>query len=347
MRLEAATLPKETHQEDQKIKIFKESDTEAEKVEERKEEEVSSSQRMEEEDSPLGAAPGPGPSHPMDPAPGPNPSHPMDTASSPMEQEPDSSPSIQPLVCPVPPHGAIVFRLEDGASLQYDTDVGDDFFELSINEVKSRQKELQSEVKRLAEGEAIMTKEMREAQKEGQKLALINKYKTGVLRIQLPDRHIVQGEFPPSSTPTSILKWVAPLLAQPPDPKAYLYTAPPHHKLDGDCSLLDLGLYPAALIHYSTPQTTHQHLTDLVMDSLSNSAGAQQAARDARRQALRVNRGGGIGGASSSNSGASSRCLEQQQGGTQGHQGLRPGQVASDSKASSGQKVPKWFKTGK
>ena len=40
---------------------------------------------------------------------------------------------------------------------------------------------------------------MRETQKEGKKLALLNKYKRAVVRVQLPDRHIIQAVFPPGA----------------------------------------------------------------------------------------------------------------------------------------------------
>lgn len=40
---------------------------------------------------------------------------------------------------------------------------------------------------------------MRETQKEGKKLALLNKYKRAVVRVQLPDRHVIQAVFPPGA----------------------------------------------------------------------------------------------------------------------------------------------------
>ena len=40
---------------------------------------------------------------------------------------------------------------------------------------------------------------MRETQKEGKKLALLNKYKRAVVRVQLPDRYVIQAVFPPGA----------------------------------------------------------------------------------------------------------------------------------------------------
>jgi hypothetical protein len=50
---------------------------------------------------------------------------------------------------------------------------------------------------------------MRETQKEGKKLALLNKYKRAVVRVQLPDRHVIQAVFPPGAGNTNIefIRW--------------------------------------------------------------------------------------------------------------------------------------------
>merc|ERR1712181_164040 len=111
-------------------------------------------------------------------------------------------------------------------------------------------------------------------------------YKTGMVRVRLPCRHLVQGEFPPNTTISDILDWISPLLATP-SPLAYLYTAPPHTQLDKESNLLDLGLFPAALLHLSTPSKGPQHLAENVLASLSNSVGAQQAAAESRQQSIR------------------------------------------------------------
>merc|ERR1712192_257211 len=111
-------------------------------------------------------------------------------------------------------------------------------------------------------------------------------YKTGMVRVRLPCRHLVQGEFPPNTTISDILDWISPLLASP-SPLAYLYTAPPHTRLDKESNLLDLGLFPAALLHLSTPSEGPQLLAENVLSSLSNSMGAQQAAAESRQQSIR------------------------------------------------------------
>ena len=104
--------------------------------------------------------------------------------------QPDST-QPDPVVNYVGPNNAIIFSATDvNPSYQ---DIDDDFFELSLDEVKTMYKDLKQEVKKLTEGEMLMTKQMKEAQKEGEKLSMLSKYKSCVLRIQFPSRHVVQG----------------------------------------------------------------------------------------------------------------------------------------------------------
>ena len=221
-----------------------------------------------------------------------------------LQQSSPSVPVVAPVINLIPPHGAIVFKDEDGLSAtSHVSDIGDDFFDLSIDEVKSRQRDLREEVKRLEEGGQLLTKELREQRQESEKLGVLARYKTGMVRVRLPCRHLVQGEFPPNTTISDILDWISPLLATPLSPPAYLYTAPPHTRLDKDSNLLDLGLFPAALLHLSTPSPGPQHLAEHVLSryfflwlvfffkfhlcSLSNGVGAQQAAAKSRQQSIR------------------------------------------------------------
>lgn len=262
--------------------------------------------------------------------------------------QPDSTQlSDDAIVIPVGPNGAIVFSsLEDSPQYQ---DLGDDFFELSIDEVKSMYKEMKQEVKRLTDGNMLMTKEMREAEKEGEKLSLLSRYKTCILRIQFPSRHVVQGVFLPDTTISEVIEWLAPLLFSSSTP-CELYTAPPRTVLSPSATLLDLGLFPASLVHFSSLVTVNnpQYLNDESLSNLSNTSGANKAASDARRSAARSVQG--------------SRQLGLQ-GSIPVHQELqsipesRPGKRSFPSENPSGGlqagktgqsgKVPKWFKTGK
>merc|ERR1712080_578864 len=161
----------------------------------------------------------------------------------------------------------------------------------------------------------------------------------GMVRVRLPCRHIVQGEFPPNTTISQILDWLSPLLATPLSPAAYLYTAPPHPRLDKEPNLLDLNLFPAALLHLSTPSQGPQYLAENVLSSLSNSVGAQQAAAESRQQSVRRVKEKNI-----NNSG--SQKVPDSRSTTGADDQERDGRAASGASSSvaSGQKLPKWFK---
>lgn len=264
--------------------------------------------------------------------------------------QPDSTqPNPDVIINPVGPHEAIVFSVMDDSPQFHDLD--DDFFELSLDEVKHLYKELKQEVKQLNEGSMLMTKEMREAEKEGEKLSLLSRYKVGILRIQFPSRHVVQGKFPPQTTISEVITWLSPLLSNPSTP-CELYTAPPRVILPPTSTLLDLQLYPAALVHFSslvTKDPPAQHLSDQALANLSNSMGANIVASQARREGVRVGGGArqlGLQGVvpsqhdmqSNSESRPGKRSLEKTGVAGHGHQ------VAGGSVPG---KVPKWFKTGK
>ena len=202
--------------------------------------------------------------------------------------QPDSTqPTPEAIINPVGPHGAIVFNVMDESAQFHDLD--DDFFELSLDEVKHLYKDLKQDVKKLNEGSMLMTKEMKEAEKEGEKLSLLSKYKTGILRIQFPSRNVVQGKFSPQTTIAEVISWLSPLLASPSTP-CELYTAPPRTTLPPTSTLLDLKLYPAALVHFSSLVTqagTVQYLSDQTLTNLSNTTGANSVASQARREGIR------------------------------------------------------------
>merc|ERR1712004_753126 len=259
---------------------------------------------------------------------------------------------VNPIIHLVPPHDAIVFKDEDGLmATGHVGDIGDDFFDLSIDEVKSRQKELRAEVKRLEEGGQLLTRELREQRKESEKLGILARYKMGLVRVRLPCRHLVQGEFAPSTTISQILDWLSPLLLTTPSPEAYLYTAPPHTRLNKDSNLLDQGLFPAALLHLSTPSSGPDYLKEDVLSSLSNSVGAQQAAAESRQQSLRRLREKGvedsaIKGVPESRSSGTAEDEERGRGSSATSWSSSSG-ASSSASSSSGQKLPKWFKPGK
>ena len=202
-----------------------------------------------------------------------------------LEVESPDSTQPEPVINVLGPHDAVVYCSTE-ASARYQ-DLDDDFFELSLDEVKVMYRDLKQEVKKLTEGENLMTREMRENQKEAEKLYKLSQYKSCVLRIQLPCRHVVQGIFPPETEISSVQAWLSQHLLASPLTPFELFTAPPRTVLPPSATLLDLGLFPAALVHLSSLVTRAppvRYLTDQALASLSNLAGANSVAGQARRR---------------------------------------------------------------
>ena len=83
-----------------------------------------------------------------------------------------------------------------------------------------------------------------------------------------------------------MLAWLSPLLSSSAAPQE-LYTAPPRTSLPPSASLMDLGLFPAALVHWASLATEAGPVTQLneeAITSLSNITGANAAASQARRR---------------------------------------------------------------
>ena len=96
----------------------------------------------------------------------------------------------------------------------------------------------------------------------------------------------ITGIFGPDTKISAVLSWLGPLLSAPASPQE-LYTAPPRTPLPPDASLMELGLFPAALVHWASLVTRAEavsHLTEEAVTSLSNITGANTAASQARRR---------------------------------------------------------------
>uniref|UniRef100_A0A8C9EGU0 ASPSCR1 tether for SLC2A4, UBX domain containing n=1 Tax=Pavo cristatus TaxID=9049 RepID=A0A8C9EGU0_PAVCR len=89
-------------------------------------------------------------------------------------------------------------------------DLPDEFFEVTVDDVRKRLAQLQSERKRLEEA-PLLTKSLREAQLKEK----LERYPKVVLRVHFPDRHILQGFFRPTETVGIVRDFVRSHLADP------------------------------------------------------------------------------------------------------------------------------------
>ncbi|XP_069808230.1 tether containing UBX domain for GLUT4 isoform X2 [Dendropsophus ebraccatus] len=156
--------------------------------------------------------------------------------------------------------------LEESASASLQ-ELPDDFFEVTMDDVRRRFAELRSERKRLEEA-PLMTKALREAQLKEK----IERYPKIVLRVLFPDRYILQGFFRISETIGAVREFVSNHLEEPEIP-FYLFITPPRTELkDDSLSLFQAQLFPAAVIHFGSPkQKEHFLRQNLVNEPMSPS----------------------------------------------------------------------------
>ncbi|XP_017334077.1 tether containing UBX domain for GLUT4 [Ictalurus punctatus] len=160
----------------------------------------------------------------------------------------------------------LVFHLDTAAQRQRDDkELPDEFFEVTVDDVRKRFSQLKSE-RRVLEEAPLMTQSLREAQKKEK----IDRYPKVVLRIQFPDRRVLQGFFRPLET-VAVLKQFVRTHLQDPDLPFYLFIAPPKTKLDDpSTTLFQANLFPAALVYFGSDVKTDCYLrSDLVDGSVS------------------------------------------------------------------------------
>ncbi|KAM6050206.1 tether containing UBX domain for GLUT4 isoform 1-T1 [Theristicus caerulescens] len=172
----------------------------------------------------------------------------------------------EPLVC----HLDLLEPLPSGPE-----ELPDEFFEVTVDDVRKRLAQLQSERKRLEEA-PLMTKSLREAQLKEK----LERYPKVVLRVHFPDRHVLQGFFRPSETVGILRDFVRSHLADA-DLPFYLFIAPPRIILnDESLTLFEAKLFPTAVIHFGSEECRDCYLkSDLLSSAVSPSAADLLVAR--------------------------------------------------------------------
>ncbi|XP_078231136.1 tether containing UBX domain for GLUT4 isoform X20 [Callithrix jacchus] len=158
------------------------------------------------------------------------------------QQEPEPEPPVdrEPVVC----HPDLEERLQ-----AWSAELPDEFFELTVDDLRRRLAQLKSERKRLEEA-PLMTKAFREAQMKEK----LERYPKVALRVLFPDRYILQGFFRPSETVGDLRDFVRSHLGHPELP-FYLFITPPKTVLDNySCTLFQANLFPAALVHFGAKE---------------------------------------------------------------------------------------------
>ncbi|XP_055971702.1 tether containing UBX domain for GLUT4 isoform X2 [Sorex fumeus] len=154
-------------------------------------------------------------------------------------QEPELPVDRSPVVC----HPDL-----EELPLAWPAELPDDFFEVTVDDVRRRLAQLESERKRL-EDAPLVTKALREAQAQ----AKLEHYPQVALRVLFPDRYTLQGFFHPLETVGHLRAFVKSHLRTPELP-FYLFTAPPKTLLDDSLTFFQANLFPTALIHFGAEE---------------------------------------------------------------------------------------------
>ncbi|KAM5309040.1 tether containing UBX domain for GLUT4 isoform 2-T3 [Glossophaga mutica] len=137
----------------------------------------------------------------------------------------------------------------------------DEFFEVTVDDVRRRLAQLKSERKRLEEA-PLVTKAFREAQAKEK----LERYPKVALRVLFPDRHILQGFFRPSETVGDLRDFVRSHLGNPELP-FHLFITPPKTTLDDHTlTLFQAELFPAALVHFGAEEPAGLYLDPKLLE---------------------------------------------------------------------------------
>ncbi|XP_030143384.4 tether containing UBX domain for GLUT4 isoform X1 [Taeniopygia guttata] len=172
----------------------------------------------------------------------------------------------EPLIC----HLDLLEQLPDGQE-----ELPDEFFEVTVDDVRKRLAQLQNERKCLEEA-PLMTKSLRESQLKEK----LERYPKVVVRVRFPDRHVLQGFFHPTETVGILREFVRSYLADAELP-FYLFVAPPRIILnDESLTLFEAKLFPTAVIHFGSEECRACFLkSDLLSSAVSPSEADLLVAR--------------------------------------------------------------------
>ncbi|XP_078257518.1 tether containing UBX domain for GLUT4 isoform X2 [Rhinoraja longicauda] len=160
-------------------------------------------------------------------------------------------------------------HVQEGPELE---ELPDEFFQVTVDDVRKRFAQLKSE-RQFFEEAALMTKSMRDSQMK-EKTA---RYPKVVLRVQFPDRHVLQGFFRPLETVGALMEFVK-IHLKDPNFSFYLFKTPPKELLsDPAVTLFQANLFPAALVHFGSEVRMDHYLCEEFQKPLTSVSQADLA----------------------------------------------------------------------
>ncbi|CAH2039607.1 unnamed protein product, partial [Iphiclides podalirius] len=127
-------------------------------------------------------------------------------------------------------------------------DLPDDFYDLTIEEVRKMYHELQQRRLEL-ENTPLMTSTQRNDVENQSNKHKQNVYKNAVVRIQFPDHMILQGIFVPTKTIEDVMNFIKEHLHNP-DKPFVIFTTPLREQLNPSTTLLEAKFVPCVHMHF-------------------------------------------------------------------------------------------------
>lgn len=107
---------------------------------------------------------------------------------------------------------AIIFNLDDIRASELNVD--DSFYDVSVNDLKVLLRDLKCQTQGLDDA-PLLTAKMRELDEAKKTLHKLTRYKDTVIRIQFPDRLVLQGTFAAVDTVAAVMEFVREYIVDP------------------------------------------------------------------------------------------------------------------------------------
>ena len=197
-----------------------------------------------------------------------------------VEREAEECPVKEATITYLNDRGDLIYHFDDPLfeTQSSKEDVGDDFFELSVDELRKRMRDLQQQYSAM-QNAPLTTSEQRQAQKEQRHRELLERYPQTVLRVQFADGLVLQVPLPSETILSRVKEEVVAYLdgnLRPED--LFLYTSPPRVVLEPESSLFALGLSPSSVVYIGTSSESSVQLKAEHQLKVSSYLGAMRDA---------------------------------------------------------------------
>lgn len=246
---------------------------------------------------------------------------------------------------------ALIFNPANEGSTT-DHNLPDDFFNITVDDVRYLLRDLRR-LREDVENQPLTINATKELNTSTRTLSLLHSYRQTVIRVQFPDRLVLQAVFSPLDTVETVMEFVKQFLEQP-DMPFYLYSTPPKRVLEREQRLVEADCVPRALLYFGTSQSSQQQQQQsaYLKSSLLSSVTTQKQASAAALQVRRLNRSESTDKAdilsptlNISNSEESKQDQDQQKSDDNNlHNEPGPSGIQRNSNGQTVNKMPKWFK---